>query len=70
MQNNLLEEGAKIKHMLWAMYFLKCYPNTKEGCSAAGTTKKDAVDPKTLCKYIWPMAYVLSGLTSKVVSLN
>ena len=56
MKNIFLEEGAKIEHMLWAMYFLKCYPKTKEGCSAAGTAKKGAVDPKTWCKYIWSMA--------------
>ena len=27
---------ASPEHMLWAMYFLKCYPRTGEGCDAAG----------------------------------
>ena len=27
---------ASPKHMLWAMYFLKCYPRTGEVCGAAG----------------------------------
>ncbi len=52
MQNHLLEEGAKTEHMLWAMYFLKCYPKTEEGFSVDGTTKKGIVDPMTWHTYI------------------
>lgn len=61
---------ASREHMLWAMYFLKCYPRTGEGCGAAGgsTRKNSAVDPKTWRKYIWPMIYSLSDLESIVVS--
>ena len=70
MQNNLLEEGAKPEHMLWAMYFLKCFPKTGEGCSAAGTAKKGAVDPKIWQKYIWPTVYALSDLEREVVSFT
>ena len=43
---DLLPDGAEISHLLWAMSFLKCYPRTEEGCSAAAS-KKGAVDPKT-----------------------
>lgn len=63
-----LEEGCEIIHMLWAMYFLKCYPLTQEGCAAAGTVAKGAVDPKTWKKYLWPMIWALADLESIVVS--
>ena len=58
---------ASPEHMLWVMYFLKCYPRTGEGCGAAGgsTRKNSAVDPKTWRKYIWPMIYSLSDLCDK-----
>ena len=36
---DLLPDGAEISHLLWAMYFLKCYPQTEEGCSAAASDK-------------------------------
>ena len=52
---------ASPEYMLWAMYFLKCYPRTGEGCGTAGglTRKNSAVDPKTWRKYIWLMIYSL-----------
>ena len=63
------DEGPRdIEHMLWAMYFLACYPKTQEGCSAAGTTDKGAVDPKTWRKYIWPWVHALADLEDDVVS--
>ncbi len=64
---DLLPDGAEISHLLWAMYFLKCYPRTEEGCSAAAS-EKGAVDPKTWRKHIWPVIYALSDLESAVVS--
>ena len=44
-QNNLLPEEAIISHLLWAMYFLKCYPKQEEACAAAG--EKGVTGPKT-----------------------
>ena len=35
-EHDKLEEGSEVSHMLWAMYFLKCYPLTQEACAAAG----------------------------------
>ena len=67
-ENELLEEDFEISHLLWAMYFLKCYPQTEEGCSAAAS-ENGAVDPKTWRKHIWPVIYALSDLESAVVSL-
>ena len=66
-ENDLLPENAEVSHLLWAMYFLKCYPRTEEGCAAAAS-KKGAVDPKTWRKHIWPVIYALSDLESAVVS--
>ena len=45
-ENDLLPENSVKCHLLWAMYFLKCYPQTEEGCSAAAS-ENGAVDPKT-----------------------
>ena len=74
-KQDLLPDKTKVdmaspEHMLWVMYFLKCYSRTGEGCGAAGglTRKNSAVDPKTWRKYIWPMIYSLSDLESIVVS--
>ena len=67
-ENDLLPENAVKCHLLWAMYFLKCYPQTEEGCSAAAS-ENGAVDPKTWRKHIWPVIYALSDLESAVVSL-
>lgn len=66
-EHERLEENAEISHLLWAMYFLKCYPKTGEGCAAAAS-EKGAVDPKTWRKYIWPMIYALADLESILVS--
>ena len=54
--------------MLWAMYFVKCYPLTQEGCAAAGDADSGAVDPKAWKKYVWPMIYSLADLEAEVVS--
>ena len=60
---------SEVPHMLWAMYFVKCYPLTQEACAAAGGTNSGAVDPKTWKKYVWPMIYALADLEAEVVSL-
>jgi hypothetical protein len=65
-KHDKLDPGSEVTHMLWAMYFLKCYPRTQEGCAAAGGDS--AVDPKTWKKYVWPMIYSLADLEAEVVS--
>ena len=69
-QHSLLPDDVEvaIPHLLWAMYFLACYPTTEEGCAAAADPDKGAIDPKTWRKYVWPMIYSLSDLESVVVS--
>lgn len=70
LEHDKLDEGLgiEIAHLLWAMYFLKCYPLTEEGCASAGTAKKGAIDPKTWRKYLWPMIFSLADLKNEVVS--
>jgi hypothetical protein len=50
-QHEKLDPGTDVTKMLWAMYFLKCYPLTQEACAAAGEAD-GAIDPKTWKKYI------------------
>ena len=45
-EHDKLEEGSEVSHMLWAMYFLKCYPLTQEACAATGAAHAGAVDPR------------------------
>ena len=63
-----LKEGSEVSHMLWAMYFLKCYPLTQEACAAAGAADAGAVDPNTWKKHLWLMIYSLADLEAEVVS--
>ena len=63
-----LDQGSEIIHMLWAMYFFKCYLLTQEGCAAAGIAAPGAVNPKTWKKHLWPMIWALADLESIVVS--
>jgi hypothetical protein len=67
-EHNKLDEGSEVSHMLWSMYFMKCYPRTQEACAAAGQADSGAVDPKTWKKYVWPMIYALADLEAEVVS--
>jgi len=53
--------------MLWAMYFLKCYPLTQQACAAAGGAD-GAIDLKTWKKYVWPAVYSIADLEAEVVS--
>jgi hypothetical protein len=55
--------------MLWAMYFVKCYPLTQdqEACAALGDTDSGAVDPTSWKKYVWSMIYSLADLEAEVV---
>ncbi len=51
-EGGLLPEKGKPRHLLWALYFLKCYPKEGPGCAAIGGAK-GAIDPKTMHKWVW-----------------
>ena len=63
----LLPHKGQILHLLWALFFMKCYPTEEPECAAAGG-QRGAVDPKTLRKYIWPFIVAIADLESRVVS--
>jgi len=66
--NDKIPAESGIKHLLWALYFLRAYPKQGHMCSMVGGSA-GAVDPKTLRKYIWPLIYRISDLEPDVVSV-
>jgi hypothetical protein len=49
-EGGLLPEKGKPKHLLWVLFFLKCYPMEGPGCAVVGGLK-GAIDPKTMRKW-------------------
>ena len=64
----LLPEKSKPKHLLWVLYFLKCYLKEGPGCAAIGGSK-GAIDPKTMCKWVWLFIEHINDLADEAVSL-
>ena len=64
----VLPDEGQILHLLWALYFMKCYPTEETACAAAGG-HTGAIDPKTLRKYIWPFIEAIANLEPYVVSV-
>ena len=64
---NLLNEftfpphKTQIMHLLWALHFMKCYPTEQPACAAAGGSK-GAINPNTICKYIWPVIEAMTKM--------
>jgi hypothetical protein len=42
----VLPDKGQILHLLWAFYFMKCYPTEETACAAAGK-HAGVIDPKT-----------------------
>jgi len=63
----LLPEGSDPKHLLWALQFMKVYPNQGPGCAVVGASH-GAVDPKTHHKWVWAFMYAIAELLDVVVS--
>ena len=64
----IIFDQGQISHLLWALYFMKCYPTEETACVAAGG-HAGAIDPKTLRKYIWPFIEAITNLEPYVVSV-
>ena len=64
----ILPDEGQILHLLWALYFMKCYPTEETACAAAGG-HTGAIDPKTHRKYIWPFIEAIANLEPYVVSV-
>ena len=43
----VLPDKGQILHLLWSLYFIKCYPTEETACAAAGG-HAGAIYPKTL----------------------
>jgi hypothetical protein len=67
-RDSLLPEGGRLKHLLWALHFMKVYPKQRPGCSTVGAST-GAVDPKTHCKWVWAFIDAVANLVDTVVSL-
>jgi hypothetical protein len=51
-KHNLHLCKVKIKHLLWALYFMKVYPTELPSCLLLGGSH-GAIDPKTMRKWVW-----------------
>jgi hypothetical protein len=67
-ERGLLPKEGEPKHLLWALYFLKCYPKEGPGCTVVGGSK-GAIDPKTMRKWVWLLLERICKLADHVVSL-
>ena len=60
---DLLPEGGKLEHLLWALMFLKIYAGFKDLASRAG------VDEQTFKKWSWLFVLAIANLESIMVSV-
>jgi hypothetical protein len=67
-EGGLLPKNGEPKHLLWMLYFLKCYPKEGPGCAAVGGLRS-AIDPKTMRKWVWLFLECICELADKVGSL-
>ena len=67
LEEDVLPEGGRPKHLLWARHFLKVYPLQAPGCAAVGGSA-GAVDAKTHKKWVWAFIDAIAELVDEVVS--
>ncbi len=65
--HNLLPCKATIKHLLWALYFMKVYATENSTCAVLGGSN-GAIDPKTMRKWVWKFIEKIAELGPVVVS--
>ena len=63
---DLLPAEVEVVHLLWTLYWLKCYPMESPATAAVGRPGHK-VDPKTFHKYVQPIVFVMSYLEPHVV---
>ena len=61
-KTDLLPQGGRLEHLLWALMFMKLYSGQKALCALAG------VDPETFRKWVWSFTEAISMLEHLVVS--
>ena len=67
-EEDVLPEGGRPKHLLWALHFLKVYPLQAPGCAAVGASGGGAVHPKTHRKWVWALIDAIAELVDELVS--
>ena len=67
-EGGLLPKKGKPKHLLWMLYFLKCYPKESPGCAVVGGLR-GAIDPETMRKWVWLFLECINNLADEVVSV-
>jgi len=67
-EGGLLPKKGKPKHLLWMLYFLKCYPKESPGCAVVGGSR-GAIDPETMRKWVWLFLECINNLADEVVSV-
>ena len=60
-RDSLLPKKSSLKHLLWALHFLKVYPKQSPGCSTVSASN-GAADPKTHRKWVWAFINVIKEL--------
>ncbi len=63
----LRPKNSKPKHLLWALYFLKVYPEEGPRCSYVGGLR-GAINPKTMRKWMWFFLDCIAKLADNVVN--
>ena len=58
----LVLSGGTFEHLLWTLYFLKCYPKERTGAKVCGT------EHKTMAKWVWLFIAAIACLEPLVVS--
>ncbi len=66
-EEDVVPEGGRPKHLLWALHFPKVYPLQAPGCAAVGGSAS-AVDAKTHKKWVRAFIDAIAELVDNVVS--
>ena len=64
---DLLPAEVEVVHLLWTLYWLKCYPTESPATATVGKPGHK-VDPKTFRKHVQPLVFAMSDLEPHVVS--
>lgn len=63
---DLLPAEVEMFHLLWTLYWLKCYPTESPATATVGRPGHK-MDPKMFCKYIKSLIIGLSDLEPDVI---
>ena len=67
--HHLLPDGSRIKHLLWALFFLKQYPTEGVATATVGGSR-GKIDPKTFRKWVKSFVFAIAELHPLIVSVS